>query len=97
MSTDVCWRFFVAGRVQGVFFRASCVQKAQALGLVGWARNLSDGRVEVLARGSSENVESLARWLLRGPRMAAVSGLERREEALSAAGALIDFRTAPTA
>ena len=42
-------RFFVSGRVQGVFFRASAKHQAQVLGLRGYARNLDDGRVEVLA------------------------------------------------
>ncbi len=97
MNEEVCTRFFVEGRVQGVFFRASCVKQAESLGLVGWARNLSDGRVEVLARGLAEDVESLARWLLRGPRMAEVSRLERREETLSVAEGLTDFHTTPTA
>ncbi len=47
----ICRRSFVSGRVQGVFYRATCVRKAQSLGLTGFARNLNDGRVEVLACG----------------------------------------------
>ena len=53
MGETVTVRFLVAGRVQGVFYRASTQSQAQVLGLAGWARNLPDGRVEVLARGLS--------------------------------------------
>ncbi|HLS81979.1 MAG TPA: acylphosphatase [Steroidobacter sp.] len=60
-------RCYVAGRVQGVYFRASTRQKALELGCSGYARNLPDGRVEVLAVGSAESVEELIRWLWRGP------------------------------
>ncbi len=49
MSDSV--RFLVSGRVQGVFFRASTRQQAQSLGLCGIARNLDDGRVEVIVQG----------------------------------------------
>jgi len=44
-------RFFISGRVQGVYFRASTREQARALGLQGSARNLDDGRVEVIASG----------------------------------------------
>ena len=49
MSEIIARRCFVSGRVQGVFYRASTRQKAVELGCTGYARNLSDGRVEVLA------------------------------------------------
>jgi len=52
----VCRRSFVSGRVQGVFYRATCVRKARDLGLTGFARNLADGRVEVLACGDEASV-----------------------------------------
>ncbi len=78
MSDDtVAVRFLVSGRVQGVFYRASAQKQAQALGLCGYARNLPDGRVEVLARGAVTEIESLERWLRKGPPLARVDALER--------------------
>jgi len=62
----VCRRSFVSGRVQGVFYRATCVRKAESLGLTGYARNLSDGRVEVLACGEAAAVAQLVAWLWEG-------------------------------
>jgi len=59
--------------VQGVFFRASTREQAAALGLQGYARNLADGRVEVLACGPREAVEALQDWLWIGPAAAQVS------------------------
>jgi len=53
---------FFTGRVQGVFFRASTQKKAQELGLNGWVRNLSDGRVEAVFQGSSELIDALITW-----------------------------------
>jgi acylphosphatase len=52
--------------VQGVFYRATCVRKASALGLTGWARNLADGRVEVLACGDAARVQEFVAWLWEG-------------------------------
>jgi acylphosphatase len=57
----------VTGRVQGVFFRASAQRRAQALGVVGYARNLADGSVEVLAIGPPAALEALRAWLAAGP------------------------------
>lgn len=70
-------RFLVSGRVQGVFFRASTREQALRLGLHGHARNLDDGRVEVLAIGGDHAIEALARWIEDGPPAARVSGVER--------------------
>ena len=63
----------VAGRVQGVYFRAHTAHKATALGVRGYARNLEDGRVEVLAGGAHDAVERLLAEVRRGPPMAVVS------------------------
>jgi acylphosphatase len=70
-------RFVVSGKVQGVFFRASARDRAQALGLRGFAKNLPDGRVEVLAAGDDAAIDELAAWLREGPPMARVDDLER--------------------
>jgi acylphosphatase len=72
-------RCFVAGRVQGVFYRASARQRASELGVTGHARNLPDGRVEVLACGSREAVDALCAWLWQGPPAASVSAVEVHE------------------
>jgi acylphosphatase len=65
-------RFRVTGRVQGVGFRYSARLEALRLGVRGYARNLPDGSVEVVAEGSAAAVEELRQWLHRGPRMARV-------------------------
>jgi acylphosphatase len=70
-------RFYVSGRVQGVCFRANTRDEALRLGLRGYARNLDDGRVEVVACGEAGAVETLATWLEHGPPMARVDTLER--------------------
>jgi acylphosphatase len=70
-------RFLVAGRVQGVCFRAGAREEALRLGLRGYARNLADGRVEVLAAGDEAALDALARWLRQGPPLARVEALER--------------------
>ncbi|MEO6365424.1 MAG: acylphosphatase [Luteimonas sp.] len=66
-------RFIVTGKVQGVFFRASARDQARRLGLRGYAKNLPDGSVEVVAAGEATAVESLAAWLRHGPPMATVA------------------------
>ena len=66
----------VSGRVQGVFFRASTRNQAEALGLQGYAKNLANGSVEVLARGDSASVDQLHQWLHQGPVMARVDSIE---------------------
>jgi len=68
-------RCIVAGRVQGVWFRGSTRQKALALGLSGWAKNLPDGRVEVVMSGPARDVETLRAWLHDGPSLARVDGV----------------------
>jgi acylphosphatase len=71
----VCFRCLVAGRVQGVFFRASTRYEAQQRGITGYAKNLPDGRVEVFACGDPSAVEELCAWLREGPANAQVSGI----------------------
>jgi acylphosphatase len=62
----------VEGRVQGVGYRDFCVWRAQALGLVGYAMNLAEGAVRVMAEGERARIEALVRELERGPRLARV-------------------------
>jgi len=77
----ICRRSFVAGRVQGVFYRATCVKKAQALGLTGFARNLPDGRVEVLACGEPALVEQFVAWLWEGSPASKVTAVDTGDAA----------------
>ena len=72
-----CARFYVSGRVQGVFFRVSTRDQAQALGLTGAVSNLPDGRVAVTACGAPAALDSLQQWLWEGPPQAAVSEVQR--------------------
>lgn len=67
---------YVSGRVQGVTFRQGCRQTARSLHLVGWVRNLADGRVEVWAQGDAPACDRLVDWLWAGPPAAAVTGVE---------------------
>jgi len=76
MSGWIARRCHVSGRVQGVFYRASARNRARELGVTGYARNLPDGRVEVLACGAPDAVEALCRWLRQGPPAAQVTGVE---------------------
>lgn len=66
----------MSGHVQQVGFRQSCRSVARSLGLVGWVRNLADGRVEFMAQGGSEAVDALVTWAWVGPGSARVTGVE---------------------
>jgi len=77
-------RYVVAGRVQGVHFRAATRAQALALGIAGHARNLADGRVEVIAEGSAAALAQLADWLQHGPPTARVAAVDAEE--IAAAG-----------
>ena len=65
----------MSGRVQGVFFRAATRHEAGRLAISGYARNLQDGRVEVLACGAKPLVEELCAWLAKGSSQAQVSNV----------------------
>lgn len=86
----------VSGRVQGVGFRAFCVRTARTLGLDGWVRNLADGRVEVVARGSEEALDRLTELLSEGPPFAAVDHVDASPvDAVAAGGPGFDVRFEP--
>jgi acylphosphatase len=74
-------RVLVSGRVQGVFFRASCAERAGELGLSGWIRNVSGGDVEAVFEGTDAAVEEIVRWCREGPPLAHVDRVDVAEEA----------------
>lgn len=93
MTVTVCKRCLVAGRVQGVFYRATAARRAQDLGLRGHARNLPDGRVEVLACGDEQTVDAFVKWLWIGSSASKVSSVEVTDAAVDALEARTGFHT----
>ena len=79
-------RWFVRGQVQGVGFRYFARNAASGLGLTGYTRNLDDGRVEVYAVGSGDQLSQLAAMLHKGPRWSDVRGVEEQEAAIERRG-----------
>ncbi|MBW2675641.1 MAG: acylphosphatase [Deltaproteobacteria bacterium] len=71
---------FVAGRVQGVFFRMETQKHAEGLGLTGWVRNLEDRRVEAVFEGGEDTVGKMLDWCREGPALSRVTGVEIVEE-----------------
>ena len=90
----VARRCLVSGRVQGVYYRASAQQRARAAGIAGHARNLADGRVEVLACGEERLVLEFIDWLWIGPSAAKVTDVIVETIELHPAQLPPDFRTA---
>ena len=75
-----CVRVRISGRVQGVFFRASCARRADELGLSGWVRNRPDGDLEAWFEGPDEAVEDIVAWCREGPPQARVDRVEVQAE-----------------
>jgi acylphosphatase len=71
---------YIAGHVQGVFFRAYTQETAQSFNLTGWVRNLSDGRVETVFEGSEAAVDAMLKWCKKGPPHAMVKEVHVQEE-----------------
>ena len=67
---------FVSGKVQGVGYRYSTVEKASELGVSGWVRNLGNGSVEAVFEGTSEIVEEIIGWCYEGSSAAIVSKVD---------------------
>lgn len=67
----------ISGRVQGVAFRYSARERGADLGLTGWVRNISGGRVEVFAQGPGQMLEVFLTWLHDGPTAAQVDRVDR--------------------
>jgi len=79
----------ISGRVQGVLFRQHARAKALEFGLTGWAKNLIDGKVEIVVEGSKEKVEEFVRRVKQGPQLARVDNVETAEEEYT--GEIEDF------
>ena len=86
-------RYLVRGRVQGVGFRYFALESARDVGLVGFARNLPDGRVEVLAQGEPAALAQLEERLLRGPALARVDELHTEDASPEPHRSGFDIRT----
>lgn len=71
-----CVKALVTGKVQGVWFRRATQERALQAGVTGYARNLPDGRVEVLLCGDGEAVNTVSQWLWQGPPNAHVTHVE---------------------
>jgi acylphosphatase len=84
MERKIAKRWIVAGDVQGVGFRFFVQNKATGLGLSGWARNRSDGSVEVYAAGRAEKLSVLAAALHAGPFLANVRSVEEINDSVEA-------------
>jgi acylphosphatase len=80
----ICKKCVVGGRVQGVFYRATAARRAQELGIGGYARNLPDGRVELLACGDSDAVQAFVSWLWIGSSACKVTTVETSDAPVSA-------------
>ena len=90
----VCKKCLVGGRVQGVYYRATAARRARELGVSGYARNLADGRVEVLACGDEAAVLAFVKWLWIGSSASRVTSVEVDDAAVDAAQVSAGFRTA---
>ena len=69
-------KILVSGRVQGVYFRMFTQNKAKHFGIKGCAKNLPDGRVEIIAEGVHCSIENFIKWCYRGPITARVDNVE---------------------
>jgi acylphosphatase len=72
-------RVTVSGRVQGVFFRDSCLRQARRLGVAGWVANEPDGSVQLEVEGPADRVDALVDWCREGPPHARVDRVWARE------------------
>lgn len=71
----------IAGRVQGVFFRAETQRAAQKIGVCGWVRNRPDGSVEAVFEGLEKDVDQAVAWCRTGSPMSQVTDVQMRREA----------------
>ena len=79
-AEEVQKHIFISGKVQGVGFRAFIRREAAVLNLKGWAKNLVDGRVEVVLQGEKNQVAQMIEKLKEGPSFARVDNLRVNQE-----------------
>jgi acylphosphatase len=84
MNERLTRRLRIHGRVQGVWFRESMRQEAEALGITGWVRNRLDGTVEAVIQGEADSVRLMTEWARRGPSPAEVQRIDEADEPDSA-------------
>jgi acylphosphatase len=89
----ICKKCLVTGRVQGVFYRASAARRAQELSIHGYARNLADGRVEVLACGDEDAVRMFVSWLWTGSSASKVTSVDATDVPLDSVQLSANFST----
>jgi acylphosphatase len=73
-------KFIIQGTVQGVFFRQFIKEKADLLELTGFARNLTDGNVEVIIEGDNEKIQTFGNMLKKGPEHSSIRNLQFEEK-----------------
>jgi acylphosphatase len=62
----------IKGKVQGVYYRNAAKEEADKLGVTGWIKYISEGRVEAMATGNKEQLQQFIQWCRRGPEKAIV-------------------------
>lgn len=76
MEEKIRAHLLISGRVQGVCYRMETKFAADRFGVLGWVRNMLDGRVEALVEGNRDQVETLIEWCRTGPPAARVHDIE---------------------
>ena len=79
MFMNVCFKVHITGKVQGVYFRSSAQQLAIEYCLSGYARNLTNGDVEVLLCGAQDDIDKMLNWLSHGPEQADVETITHEQ------------------
>jgi acylphosphatase len=90
----ICKKCLVGGRVQGVFYRGGAARRARELGVRGYAKNLADGRVEVLACGEPDALQAFIEWLWIGSSASQVTSVEVSDSVCDPVGLQERFTTA---
>jgi acylphosphatase len=81
-SNQICRRVLITGRVQGVGYRYTTQEQALVLSIVGWVRNLPDGRVEAMVEGDPAQVDEMIQWFHNGPAGARVRAVVMEDQPL---------------